>query len=512
VSNYKSYSDTPGVNSLTSVGIDIGTTSTHLVFSKLTLANEAGASQIPKLAIREREILFQSNIHLTPLNDDGTINGAGVAKLLRDEYEKSGFTPDDINCGAVIITGETALLRNAEQVLQEISSLAGDFVAASAGPDLESALAGRGSGARQHSLENHNTICNIDIGGGTTNIAVFRNGELIETACLRIGGRCFRFDRKGSPAAASASGKLLLASFEKSVRNQSQRSGRTQDFYQSHEAEKVNVHRQFSTIGQLAAEAIFDFVTTPRFTLPEGLEELVMTGALEVSHNIDEYWLSGGVAELVKNPGSDPFIFEDFGWFLAKGLNDVLIERKITHRVAHNPLRATVLGAGSYSVQLSGNTVSIGTAKLPLKGIPLIRPFSSQEAGQSPNAKTVSAQLKKAISISECDVTGKAAAIILELSGTPRYQTLKAWSEALGSALESSGLGLPYILIVGSDSAMALGQLLKGRLKGNEVVVLDGIDLSNGDYIDIGKPLGGGNTIPVTVKSLVFTNERLREN
>lgn len=472
MSSYRNYSDTRNsINSLLSVGIDIGTTSCHLVFSRLGLANEASATQIPKLAIREREVLYESPIHLTPLLENGTINGAAVALILEKEYENAGFKPDDINCGAVIITGETALLRNAEQVLHDISSLAGDFVAASAGPELESILAGRGSGALQYSKEKHKTVCNIDIGGGTTNIAVFQNGKLITTDCLRIGGRCFRFTRDGKLLRSNEGGATLLQRFKS-------------------QSEPVRANENdFNSIATFAAKQIIDAAHTQ----PDG-----------ENVKIDEYWFSGGVAGLMKNPGTDPFLFEDFGWYLATGLNAVLKNTEFNYKVAPSPMRATVFGAGSYSVQLSGNTVSISDVALPLKGIPLVRPFQENIEVMEVDAEAITQRLQKAIAVFHEGVAGKMVAIVLELREAPKYRVLKRWSQLLAYALERTQLATPYILIVQSDSAMALGQLLRGELKDRAIVVLDGIDLSDGDYIDIGKPLAGSNTIPVTVKSLIF--------
>jgi len=488
VSTSRNFSDSLNtLNSLTSVGIDIGTTSTHLVFSKLLLANQAGATQIPRLTIRERKVLHESPIFLTPLLEDGTIDGAGVAELLREEYRKSGFSPEDVNCGAVIITGETALLRNAEQVLHEISSLAGDFVAASAGPNLESALAGRGSGAMQHSLKNHNTVCNIDVGGGTTNIAVFHNGVLLETACLRIGGRCFRFNRQGLFTGASQSGRELI--------------------------ESLSANEDFEQLGLFAAKLIIDFVTSKTSLSEDGeashIEKFLMTPPLKFLREADEYWLSGGVAELVLSGNLDPYIFEDFGWFLAQGLKQILDARKVNYRVAANPVRATVLGAGSYSVQLSGNTVCINTDKLPLKGIPITRPFQSMPASDLESSEAVSAAIRVGSSIMESRASGKPVAIVLELKGAPDYAALKALADALSAALVSTQLATPYVFLVESDTAMALGQLLKGRLPERDFVVLDGIDFTSGDYLDIGKPLAGSTSIPVTVKSLIFANEHI---
>lgn len=95
----------------------------------------------------------------------------------------------------MIITGETARKDNAALVLERLSGFAGDFVVSTAGPDLESIIAGKGSGARQYSEDHSCVAANIDIGGGTSNLVVFDRGETVCAGCLDIGGRLIRVSR-----------------------------------------------------------------------------------------------------------------------------------------------------------------------------------------------------------------------------------------------------------------------------------------------------------------------------
>ena len=130
---------------LLSVGIDIGTSTTQLVISRLTLENRANPFSVPRVDISEREVLYRSEIHFTPLKSDVRIDGPGVRAIVAEEYQKSGFRPQEVATGAVIITGETARKENAQEVLSALAEFAGDFVVATAGPDLESILAARGA-------------------------------------------------------------------------------------------------------------------------------------------------------------------------------------------------------------------------------------------------------------------------------------------------------------------------------------------------------------------------------
>ena len=152
-----------GGERLLSVGIDIGTSTTQLVLSRLTLKNRAGAFSVPKIAIEGREILYRSAVHRTPLKDERTIDGDGIRDIVAAEYEKAGMDRRDIQTGAVIITGETARKENARGVLEKLAGFAGDFVVATAGPDLESVLAVRGAGADRMSEETGKTVLHFQL-------------------------------------------------------------------------------------------------------------------------------------------------------------------------------------------------------------------------------------------------------------------------------------------------------------------------------------------------------------
>lgn len=179
---------------INSVGIDIGTSTTQLIFSKLTIENLASSYTVPRISIVNTEVVYRSDIYFTPLTDKSTIDAAQVKRIVESEYDKAKMNKQDLQTGAVIITGETARKENANDVLNALSHMAGDFVVATAGPDLESVLSAKGAGTDVMSKDDRNTIANIDIGGGTSNIAVFRQGNLISTACLDIGGRLVKVE------------------------------------------------------------------------------------------------------------------------------------------------------------------------------------------------------------------------------------------------------------------------------------------------------------------------------
>ena len=190
-----------------SVGIDVGTSTTQVVFSKLQMDNAGGYFSVPRVAIVDKEVVYKSEIYMTPLKTDVLIDTEALRDIVAAEFRKAGYRPEDTDSGAVIITGESARKENSDAVLKSLSDFAGDFVVSAAGPDMESLIAGKGSGAWQYSMDHHCRVVNLDIGGGTTNVVLFEDGETLARGCLDIGGRLICMNPQGiitkvSPAAA----------------------------------------------------------------------------------------------------------------------------------------------------------------------------------------------------------------------------------------------------------------------------------------------------------------------
>ena len=183
--------------SLLSVGLDVGTTSTQLIVSRLTISNRASSFAVPEMEIAQREILYRSPVHFTPLLEGKLVDGEKIRAMVEKEYKNAGISKEDVDTGAVIITGETSRKENARTVLSALSESAGDFVVATAGPALESILAAQGAGAVAYSAETGKTVFHMDIGGGTSNLALIENGKIICTDCLNVGGRLIKVTPDG---------------------------------------------------------------------------------------------------------------------------------------------------------------------------------------------------------------------------------------------------------------------------------------------------------------------------
>src|SRR5438552_4707219 len=177
-----------------SVGIDIGSSTSHLIFSELTLRREGFSS---RFIVTDREVLFQSPILLTPYVSGTLIDAAALQAFIEATYASAGVKPEDVDSGAILITGEALKKENAQPIVELFSHQAGKFVTAAAGHNHEALLAAYGSGAVGLSLENGWRLLNVDVGGGTTKFALIDRGEVIETAAISVGARLIAFDESG---------------------------------------------------------------------------------------------------------------------------------------------------------------------------------------------------------------------------------------------------------------------------------------------------------------------------
>ncbi|WP_231571281.1 ethanolamine ammonia-lyase reactivating factor EutA [Gordoniibacillus kamchatkensis] len=196
---------------ITSAGIDIGTSTTKMIVSRLKLVRTSSALSLPRYDISERELLYASPVYATPLAGSDEIDGERLGAILAEEYRRAGIRPEDLKSGAVIITGETANKRNASRIVHLLAERSGDFVVATAGADLEGLLAGKGAGAERRSTQVRGAVANIDIGGGTANAAIFRRGKPAGTVTFHVGGRLLQIGGGGTIVHISPSVRPWLA-------------------------------------------------------------------------------------------------------------------------------------------------------------------------------------------------------------------------------------------------------------------------------------------------------------
>ena len=443
---------------LRSVGLDVGTTSTQLIVSRLSVENRASGFAVPELEIANREILYRSPVHFTPLLDNSHVDGAALRKLVEAEYRAAGISRETVDTGAVIITGETSRKENARAVLEALSDLAGDFVVATAGPDLESVLAARGAGAVDDSEQTGKTVLHMDIGGGTSNLALIQEGKIVATTCLNVGGRLIKY---GENRVITYISPVLSGIV----------SGKVGD---------IVTKELLETAAGTLAEALE--MAAGRKPAGELLRKLT-TEEAESEWKIPEAAVisfSGGVADCIEN--SQPWhLYGDLGPVLGRAIRNSALCRG-EYVLGRETIRATVIGAGCHSVQLSGSTVFHRNIRFPLKNLPVA------EVSQW-NREAIRRELKK-----------QDSSPVLALPGleSPAYSRVVELAEELLAAGEG-----PHYICLEQDMAKALGQALAVRTERDvPILCIDRIRVGEGTYLDIGAPVGPA--MPVVVKTLIL--------
>ncbi|WP_235949958.1 ethanolamine ammonia-lyase reactivating factor EutA [Paenibacillus apii] len=477
--------------SFTSVGIDIGTSTTKLIVSRLRLERVSGAFHLPRYEIAERELQYASPIYSTPLLSQDEIDIDEVARILRDEYDHIGLSLSEVKSGAVIITGETATKTNARRVVHYLAERSGDFVVAAAGADLEGLLAGKGSGAEQRSREIPGVVANVDIGGGTANVAYFRKGRAIGTVTFHVGGRLIRLDDQGNVHSVSPH---MLKWLQERGTPLTAGSKTTPDQLQGIAAAMCG--EMLAYLAKGAVDSSFRHLiagSPPAGPLPE----------------IDELMISGGISTLMADrevPESMAAIarYGDIGPLLASSLwqqEDRWPFRIVT---SAQTVRATVIGAGMQSVEISGSTVHIDPSLLPLRNLPVLHLEYTEVQLEEWNRAVDDAMLEAArYALPEAEAP---CAIAFSGEVIHSYAELQTVAQTLLETFTGHFPDAKIMTVVCEhDMAKALGQALWIRCgKRLRIVCIDQIRVERGDYIDIGEPLPGF-LVPVVIKTLAFS-------
>ena len=474
---------------LTSVGIDVGSSGTQVIFSRLHLRRMA-EDMSSRYFVVNRETLFQSPVALTPYESETRISDVELGKILDTAYEAAGLSPDDIDAGAVILTGEALRRENSKAIAATVSDKGGDFVCATAGHHMESMLAAFGSGAAKASQENNRRILNVDIGGGTAKLAILEQGQVKVTAAVHVGGRLQVVDEDSK-----------IVRLDPAGRTHAERVG-----FNWAIGEKVTSEELDKVADGMAKTLINSLIQRP---IPEDIENFYLTDPILEWGQIDGVMFSGGVAEYVY--GREQRDFGDMGPRLGHAIAKKLKEGALPWPLlpAGECIRATALGASEYSVQLSGNTCFISDQKelLPRRNLQVIQP-----PYDCPDV-IVSEDVARAVKVHrrafEVDNDDREIALSFHWKGMPAYERMYAFAEGLKLGLDDMILaGKPLFIVLDGDIAQSLGHILKDEFEiPVGVLVIDGVVLWDFDYIDLGKIRLPSRTVPVTIKSLVFSDD-----
>ncbi|WP_341273964.1 ethanolamine ammonia-lyase reactivating factor EutA [Clostridium butyricum] len=461
------------------MGVDIGTSTTEVIISKLKIKNILSPSLIKETIIEGKEIIYKSPIVFTPLLDEVTIDFGMIKGIVSSALELSKVQKEEISTGAVIITGETARKENAEEVSKNLSEYLGDFVVATAGPKLESLLAGFGSGASDMSKKLNRTIINLDIGGGTTNVSIFNCGECEQTFALDIGGRLIKFNNGGEVTYISKRIEFLKEKLGINI-----------------EKGKRAELKDLQIICERLAQSLLEICCLKEIS--EDTERLFISEGFE-HFKADYISFSGGIGEYICKDARNISIQEimkhnDIGPILGNSISREFEDYKDKLISPKEKIRATVIGAGNHSLTISGSTIAFDKSVLPLKNIPIIKPFEKEE-----NLHEICAQGMKKLEMYE----ETRVAISLIGPKSPSYEEIKVMGNEIINFF--SKVNGPIIVILENDFAKALGQIISLSLKEKrEVICIDKICAKNGDYVDIGLPIG--DAIPVVIKTLIYSS------
>ena len=476
-----------------SVGIDVGTSTTQVVFSKLQMDNAGGYFSVPRVAIVDKEVVYKSEIYMTPLKTDVLIDTEALRDIVAAEFHKAGYRPEDTDSGAVIITGESARKENSDAVLKSLSDFAGDFVVSAAGPDMESLIAGKGSGAWQYSMDHHCRVANLDIGGGTTNVVLFEDGETVARGCLDIGGRLICMNPQGIITKVSPAAAVMAQAAGVSVHVGDRCDEKALSAVTRQMAAALNVYLGVGT-GTSAggkADAILRQIKTPGssdFPVPEKVQAV---------------FFSGGVADLIYHESADTWAYGDIGVLLGRAIRESCLFTDFQKMEPGETIRATVVGAGTYTTTISGSTITYSDDIFPLKNIPVIKLDEAlQEACFAGDTEPVIRRIQWVLGQNDED------RFILAMPGKrdPGYTEMKRAAAAIRQIMDRvQPSGEPILLVIESDIAKAMGQMIRQQpdLK-RQVVAIDSIHVEDGEYVDMGKPMMNGMVIPVVVKTLIF--------
>jgi ethanolamine utilization protein EutA (predicted chaperonin) len=407
------------------VGIDIGSTTSHAMFARLRLQRLAD-SLSSRYVVVERTILHRSPIVLTPYSTGDNIDSAALETEIASWYRAAGLSRADVDTGAVILTGTALLSRNSRELADMFAEEGGAFVCATAGHALEATLSAHGSGSVARSRRDRETILHVDVGGGTTKLALIEDGAIVATSAIAVGAR-------------------------------SHQAGPGPD-----DRKRIAIELADAIVAATRGDAV--------------APALQLLPPLPPSYKPARITFSGGVSEYAS--GRERAEHGDLGRELAGALLALRTSLPATLEIAIDGIRATVIGASLFTVQVSGSTIGIG-AQLPLRNVPVVR-LGGDVRGSGPIALAVS------------------------WSGEPEHTRIRALAERIAAATDRR----PLVVASDGDIAATLGALLRDELhfKG-DLVTLDGLELGELDYIDVGAPVAPSGVVPVIVKSLVFPED-----
>ncbi len=466
---------------LTSVGVDIGSSTSHLVFSRLELKLEA-----TRYRVTRREILNESEILLTPYVDETKIDVEALEAFINRQYKKAKIKRDEVDTGALILTGVAVRRRNARAIGELFAQEAGKFVAVSAGDGLEATMAAHGSGAVAHSARTGGVVLNIDIGGGTSKFAICNNGKVEEVSAIDIGARLVAFNPDGA-----------LVRIEDAGRKHAGWAGMKIELGQ-----KIHQDSLRAMVSGMMDKLFAILGPEP---ISEEVKSLLRLPPLTYRGEIDSVMFSGGVSEFIYN--REKTSFGDLGPLIADEIHRRIPALGMLVMEPTARIRATVIGASQYTIQVSGNTIFITPEDaVPVRNVPVVAPEFPLETDELSKDAVRDATLN-ALRRLDLQYGRQPVAIAFHWQGSATFFRLRAFSRGVVEGLKDVlDRGHPLVLVNDGDVGGIVGLHFQEELRiPNPIISVDGIALNDFDYIDIGALIPSSGSVPVVIKSLIFS-------
>ena len=466
---------------LTSVGVDIGSSTSHLVFSRLELKLEA-----TRYRVTRREILNESEILLTPYVDETKIDVEALEAFINRQYKKAKIKRDEVDTGALILTGVAVRRRNARAIGELFAQEAGKFVAVSAGDGLEATMAAHGSGAVAHSARTGGVVLNIDIGGGTSKFAICNNGKVEEVSAIDIGARLVAFNPDGA-----------LVRIEDAGRKHAGWAGMKIELGQ-----KIHQDSLRAMVSGMMDKLFAILGPEP---ISEEVKSLLRLPPLTYRGEIDSVMFSGGVSEFIYN--REKTSFGDLGPLIADEIHRRIPALGMLVMEPTARIRATVIGASQYTIQVSGNTIFITPEDaVPVRNVPVVAPEFPLETNELSKDAVRDATLN-ALRRLDLQYGRQPVAIAFHWQGSATFFRLRAFSRGVVEGLKDVlDRGHPLVLVNDGDVGGIVGLHFQEELRiPNPIISVDGIALNDFDYIDIGALIPSSGSVPVVIKSLIFS-------
>jgi ethanolamine utilization protein EutA len=465
------------------VGIDIGSSTSHLLFAKVALQRQSqGLSS--RFVVIGREVVWRSPILLTPFLPDGTIDAHALGEFIAGCYRDAGLTQSEIDSGAVILTGEAIKRKNARAIDELFAADAGKFVCATAGHKLESRLAAHGSGAVALSKARNACILHADIGGGTTKLALIDRGAIVGLSAFAVGGRLVATDESGAWSRTDHSAQLVADDLGIALSPQAL-------------ADPARRQKIAKRLAVVAADYIVD---APLDSLGESL---LLTERLTRPCRPTAITFSGGVAEYMF--GHEQTEYGDIAKLLAAELAHELSRRNPLPLIDPGQrICATVIGASQFTVQVSGKTIYLPDPYvLPVHNVPVAH--VDVDAGGVLDERRLIAAIRAGLDEIDLERSPRVA-VAFSWRGDPEHARLKQAGEAILHALAPLQDRIKLLLLmIDGDIGKTLGRLIHRELHWpGKIVSIDGMELHELDYVDVGELIAPPGVVPVVIKSLLF--------